>query len=128
MEWITKCVRDSVRCPLWETLRCFNHCEGPAFCMHAKPIQSCPTLFDPIDCRPPGSSVYGDSPGKNSGVGCHALLQGIFPTQASNPTSFTSPALAGGFLAQPGLMPPQCCSLPDIPVPRDPGRKLEGGG
>ena len=31
------------------------------------------------------SSVYGDSPGKNTGVGCHALLQGIFPTQGSNP-------------------------------------------
>jgi len=27
-----------------------------------------------MDCRPPGSSVHGDSPGKNSGVGCHALL------------------------------------------------------
>ena len=26
-----------------------------------------------------------DSPGKNTGVGCHALLQGIFPTQGSNP-------------------------------------------
>ena len=31
-----------------------------------------------------GSSVHGDSPGKNSGVGCHALLQGIFPTQGLN--------------------------------------------
>ena len=34
----------------------------------------------------PGSSVHGDSPGKNTGVGCHALLQGIFPTQRSNPS------------------------------------------
>ena len=33
----------------------------------------------------PGSSVHGDSPGKNTGVGCHALLQGIIPTQGSNP-------------------------------------------
>ena len=40
---------------------------------------------DPMDCSPPGSSVPGDSPGKNTGVGCHALLQGIFPTQGSNP-------------------------------------------
>ena len=31
-----------------------------------------------------GSSVHGDSPGKNTGVGCRALLQGIFPTQGSN--------------------------------------------
>ena len=33
----------------------------------------------------PHSSVHGDSPGKNTGVGCHALLQGIFPIQGSNP-------------------------------------------
>ena len=26
-----------------------------------------------------------DSPGKNTGVGCHSLLQGIFPTQGFNP-------------------------------------------
>ena len=31
---------------------------------------------DPMDCSPPGSSVHGDSPGKNTGVSCHALLQG----------------------------------------------------
>ena len=48
--------------------------------------QSCPTQScDPMDCSPPGSSVPGDFPGKNTGVGCHALLQGIFPTQGSNP-------------------------------------------
>ena len=39
----------------------------------------------PMDCSPPGSSVHGDSPGKNNGVGSHVLLQGIFPTQGSNP-------------------------------------------
>jgi len=36
-----------------------------------------------MDC--PGSSVYEDSPGSNTGVGCHALLQGIFSTQGLNP-------------------------------------------
>ena len=41
--------------------------------------QLCLTLWHPMDCSPPGSSVHGDSPGKNTGVGCHALLQGIFP-------------------------------------------------
>ena len=51
----------------------------------AKLLQRCPTLCDPIDCSPPGSSVHGDSPGKSTGVGCHALLRGIFPTQGSNP-------------------------------------------
>ena len=49
--------------------------------------QSCPTHYDPMDCSPPGSSVHGDSPGKNTRVGCHFLLQGIFPTQGSNPGS-----------------------------------------
>ena len=38
-----------------------------------------------MDCRPPSFSVHGDSPSKNTGVGCHALLQGIFPTQGLNP-------------------------------------------
>ena len=37
-----------------------------------------------MDCSPPGSSVFWDSPGKNTGVACHALLQRIFPTQVSN--------------------------------------------
>ena len=47
--------------------------------------QSCPTLCNPTDYNLPGSSVHGDSPGKNTGVGIHALLQGIFLTQGSNP-------------------------------------------
>ena len=47
--------------------------------------QSCVTLCDPINCGPLGSTVHGDSPGKNTGVGCHALLEGIFPTQGSKP-------------------------------------------
>ena len=38
-----------------------------------------------MDCSLPGSSIHGDSPDKNTGVGCHALLQGIFPTKGSNP-------------------------------------------
>ncbi|CAN0571786.1 unnamed protein product, partial [Rangifer tarandus platyrhynchus] len=46
---------------------------------------------------PPGSSVHGDSPGKNAGVGCHALIQGIFPAQESNLRLLRLPALAGGF-------------------------------
>ena len=46
---------------------------------------SWPTLCDPMDCSLPGSPVHGNSLGKNTGVGCHALLQGIFPTQGLNP-------------------------------------------
>ena len=45
--------------------------------------------LQPMDCSPPVSSVHGtDYPGKNSAVGCHFLLQGIFPTQESNPHLF----------------------------------------
>ena len=47
--------------------------------------QSCLTFCHLMDCSPPGSSVHGDSPGKNTGVGCHVLLQGTFPTQGLNP-------------------------------------------
>ena len=54
-------------------------------CVHAKLLQSCLTLCDPMNCSLPGSSVYGDCPGKNTGVGCHVLLQEILPTQVSNP-------------------------------------------
>ena len=46
--------------------------------------QLCPTLCDPMDCSPSGTSVHGDSPGKKTGVGYRSLLQGIFPTQGTN--------------------------------------------
>ena len=39
--------------------------------------QSCLTLCHAMDCRPPGSSGHGDSPGKNTG--CHGFLQGNLP-------------------------------------------------
>ena len=42
------------------------------------------TLCDPMGYSPPGSSVHGISQAR-TGVGCHSLLQGIFPTQRSNP-------------------------------------------
>ena len=61
-----------------------SHCPCVCVCVCAQLLQSCPTLCDPMDCSPPGSSVHGDSAGRNSGVGCHALLQGIFLTQGSN--------------------------------------------
>ena len=54
-------------------------------CKCAKLLQSCATFWDSKDCGLPGSSVPGGSPGKNTKVGCHALLQRIFPTQGSNP-------------------------------------------
>ena len=48
--------------------------------------QSCLTLCDPMDCSLPASSSHGIFPGKNTGVGCHFLLQGIFPTQGLSPS------------------------------------------
>ena len=47
--------------------------------------QLCLTLCDTMDYSPPSSFVHGDSSGKNTGVGCYAPLQGIFPTQGLNP-------------------------------------------
>ena len=48
-------------------------------------VQSCLALYDSMNCSPPGSSVHRDSPSKNTGVDCHALLQGIFLAQGLNP-------------------------------------------
>ena len=59
-------------------------------CLCAKWLQSYPILWNSMDRSPPGSSVHGDSPGKNTGVGCHALLQGLFLTQGSNILSYVS--------------------------------------
>ena len=57
----------------------------PWTAVRANLLQSCPTLCNPMDCSPPGSSIHAwDSPGKNTGVECHFLLQGIFPTQGLN--------------------------------------------
>ena len=55
-------------------------------CMCAQSL-SCVWLWDSMDCSLPCScsSLHRDSPGTNTGVGCHALLQGIFPIQGSNP-------------------------------------------
>ena len=54
----------------------------PTLCIvKIKVVQSCPTLCDPMDY------IYSpwNSPGQNTGVGSLSLLQGIFPTQGSNP-------------------------------------------
>ena len=59
----------------------------------AKLLQSCLTLCDPMDYSQPGSSVHGESPGKNTGVGCHALLRG---SSQPRDQSQVSP-IAGGF-------------------------------
>ena len=72
----------------------FTTCVQKALC--AKSLQSCPTLCDPMDCSPARLLCPWDSPGQNTGVGWHALLQGIFLTQGSNLRLLHLPALAGG--------------------------------
>ena len=72
-------------------------------CMHVRSLQSCLTLFNPMDCSPSGSSVHGDSLGKNTGIGCHDLLQGSFLTQGSNPSFLRFLHWQAGYLP---LVPP----------------------
>ena len=55
--------------------------------------QSCPTLCNPVDYSPPGSSAHGIFPGENTGVGFHFLLQEIFSIQGQTRVS----CLAGRF-------------------------------
>ena len=66
----------------------------------AKSLQSCPTLCDPIDGSPPGSCPW-DSPGKNTGVGCHFLLQ-CMKVESESEVAQSCPTLRD----------PMDCSLP----------------
>ena len=70
----------------------------------AKSRQSCPTLCDPIDGSPPGSHPW-DSPGKNTGVGCHFLLQCMKVKSESEVAQ-----------SYPTLHDPMDCSLPGSSV------------
>ena len=80
---------------------------GDLWCS-AKSLQSCPTLCDAMGFILPGSSVHGDSPSKNIGVGSCLFLQGIFLIQGSNPRLLS-------------LLHWQTGSLPLVP----PGKPLE---
>ena len=73
----------------------------------ATSLQSCLILCDPMNYSPPGLCPW-DSPGKNTGVGCHSLLQGIFQTQGSNQHLL-------------GLLHWQAGSLPLVPPGKPPG-------
>ena len=70
----------------------------------AKSLQSCLTLCNPIDGSPPGSPRPWDSPGKNTGMGCHFLLQCMKVKRESE-------------VAQscPTICDPMDCSLPAPP-------------
>ena len=69
-----------------------------------------PTLCDPMDCSMPGASVHGDSPDKNTGVGCHALLLGDLINPGIEPRSPTLQAdsLSSEPPSAPGLVFVDC--------------------
>ena len=76
----------------------------------AKALQSCPTLCDPTDSSPPGFPIpvlwaHPCSPGKNTGVGCHFLLQ-YMKVKSESEVAQSSPTLSD----------PMDCSLPGSSV------------
>ena len=71
----------------------------------AKSLQSCLTLCNPIDISPPGSPHPWDSPGKNTGVGCHFLLQCMKMKSESKVIQLC-----------PMFHDPMDCSLPDSSI------------
>ena len=87
-------------CNNFVSLKMFYKSPDKSACMHAKSLQSCATLWTywvwlaRLLCSE-------HSPGKNIGVGCHALLQWIFLTQGSNPVSCRSCIASGLFTAEP---------------------------
>ena len=82
----------------------FSHDNALAAAAAAKLLQSCPTLCDPIDGSLRGSCPW-DSPGKNTGVGCHFLLQCMKVKSESE-----------GAQSCPTLSDPMDCSLPGSSV------------
>ena len=71
----------------------------------AKSLQSCPTLCDPTDSSSPGSPCPWDSPGKNTGVGCHFFLQ-YMEVKSENEVTQSCPTVSD----------PMDCSLPGSSV------------
>ena len=76
-------------------------CNTTSAAATAKSLQSCLTLCDPIDGSPPRSPCPWDSPGKNTGVGCHFLLQ-CMKVKSESEVSQSCPTLSN----------PMDCSLP----------------
>ena len=69
-----------------ESRSLFLECEDMCVCVLSPSL----LLATPGDCSPPASSVHGIFSGKNTGVGCHFLLSGIFLTQGSKPRPWIS--------------------------------------
>ena len=120
-----------------------NHNTQKYVHLNAKSLQSCPTLCNPMDCSPARLLSPWDSPGKDTGVGGHVLLQGIFPNlglrhcrqilyQLSHPSHPQNPAGSADVLSRPVLrkavvMMATECSTPSLgtgpvhrPFPKEP--------
>ena len=68
-------------------------------CMHVKSLQSCPTLFAPMDCSPPGSSIHGILQARIlEGLPCPPA--GDLPNQGTEPATPVSPTLTGRFFTR----------------------------
>ena len=74
---------------------CGDSVSSVTVCVRAKLLQSCPTVR-PYGLQPVRLLCPWDSPGKNTGVGCHFLLQGILRTQEPDPRLLGLPALTVG--------------------------------
>ena len=113
----------------------------------AKSLQSCPTLHDPIDGSPPRLSRPWDSPGKNTGVGCHFLLQcmkvksesevaqlcptqrphGMRPTRFLRPRDFPGKGTGVGHHCLLRWISYMCINIPSLldPSPTHPSRSRQ---
>ena len=71
----------------WPLKMVKNKSKSPAFFIHCVCVRACSVVSDSLQLsglQPASLFCPWDFPGKNAGVGCHYLLQGIFPTQESN--------------------------------------------
>ena len=82
-----------------------SECDGIPVVAAAKSLQSCPTLCDPHRWQPTRLPYPWNSPGKNTGVGCHFLLQHL-KVKSESEVSQSCPTLSD----------PMDCSLPGSSV------------
>ena len=88
----------------------------------AKSLQSCPSLYDPIDSSPPRLHRPWDSPGMNTEVGCHFLLQCVKVKSFSRVRLFTTPWTAA-YQAHPSMGFSRREYQSELPLPSP---KMEG--
>ena len=89
---------------------------APCVCVHAKSLQSCPTLFNPMDCSPPGPLSMGFSR-QEHGSGLPLPSPGGLPSPGVESASLVSPAVAGGFFTTSASWEPTVpCALQSNPA------------